>query len=273
MKLLVPFDFTPITESALQHALKISDSLSASVELLHIVSKESLVAEAEQKLAAVVAELLIQYQERVSISVKVGDIFKDIAAAAEQEASADLIVMGTHGAKGMQKLLGSHAIKVVTSAKVPFIITQEKLPESEISRIVLPVSLSKESLQIVKYSTYLAKQYGAEIHVVYEEETDEFLLKKLTNNMILVKKHFAENKVDYKLEPLKGSGSLQEKTISYGAKNRADLFAIAYFSDSVLPQFDRFAQDMITNNMEIPVLIVSTHQIKKVNTNYSFIGI
>ncbi len=33
-----------------------------------------------------------------------------------------LVVMGTHGMKGMQKITGSWALKVIVKSKVPFIV-------------------------------------------------------------------------------------------------------------------------------------------------------
>ena len=46
--------------------------------------------------------------------------------------SASAIIMGTHGAKGMQKLFGSFAMKVIISTSVPFMVVQK---DSEIKKV------------------------------------------------------------------------------------------------------------------------------------------
>lgn len=272
MKIIVPIDFTEISEPAIQHALSFAKSAEQSeLILLHIIAKAGQEEEKKQQLD-VLSQKFRNAQVSISTQVKQGDIFNDIAAVAEEE-KANFIVMGTHGAKGLQKLLGSYAIKVINSSKVPFIITQKMQPSAGVNKIVLPVDLSKESLQIVKYATFLAKEFNAEMHVVAKPVKDEFLAKTLNNNLSIVRKHLKENNVSFELEVLEGAQSLQQEVIDYGAKHRADLFAIAHFSDSLLPQFDTFSQDMITNKLELPVLVISAKQVKAVTSTYSFIGI
>ena len=41
------------------------------------------------------------------------------------EIDAEMVIMGTHGIKGMQKFFGSWALKVIANSKVPFIVIQE----------------------------------------------------------------------------------------------------------------------------------------------------
>ena len=59
--------------------------------------------------------------------IRKGNIFEDIGDVAK-EIGARLIIMGTHGIKGIQKLVGSYALKVILHSEIPFIITQKKRP-------------------------------------------------------------------------------------------------------------------------------------------------
>ena len=59
-----------------------------------------------------------------SVNVCVGTIFEEIGKTASKQA-AQLIIMGTHGATGLQKLFGSNAMKVITSSNTPFLIVQK----------------------------------------------------------------------------------------------------------------------------------------------------
>lgn len=270
MKFLVPYDFTPITRSALDHALSLTNDIPGDIELLHIVENEGQKEKAEFTLNGLIASLPEEVRGKVFGKVRVGSIYTDIAQEAE-EGHAQLLVMGTHGAKGLQKLFGSRAIKVITSSKTPFIVTQSKGPQNDVELIVLPVDLSKESLQVVDFATNLAKKFNAAIHVVCKPEKDEFLAHKLRNNINWAKMKMSDD-VDYKVVALEGEDSLADEVIAYGEEHGADMFAITHFSDSILPQFDTFTQEMITNRLEVPVLVIAGRQTSDINTTFTFIG-
>lgn len=272
MKFLVPYDFTPITRTALDHALQLNRMLGGEIELLHIISGEGDRKSAESRLLEVIASLKPEETKIVSPKVKVGDIFKDIAAEAEQ-GDAQLLIMGTHGAKGLQKILGSYAIKVISSSKTPFIVTQSAGPRNRVERIVLPVDLSKESVQIVRFAADIAKKFNAEVHIVCKPETDEWLSNKLRNNINAAKLVLKQEGVNHDVVTLPGKHAFHSEVQKYGDLHKADLYAITHFSESILPQFDKFSQEMITNDSGTPVLIVSAQQIGNVNAKYSFLTV
>ncbi len=272
MKYLVPYDFTPITRAALNHAFAISRQQPGQIELLHIIAEEKQRQDAENRFKKLLAELNEADQAITECQVRLGDIFHDISKEAE-EGGARLLIMGTHGAKGLQKILGSHALKVITSSKTPFIVTQSKSPEKSIEKIVLPVDLSKESVQVVGFAASLARSFKAQVDLVCKPQKDEFLSKKLSNNILKARRYLHQHEIAYELHTLPGKHSLSREVMEYGESMRADLFAIAHFPESILPQFDRFSQELITNKAEIPVLIVNASQVGDVQANYSFISI
>lgn len=106
-----------------------------------------------------------------------------------KELEARLVVMGTHGVKGMQKLFGSYAIKVVTSTSVPFLVVQETSPPEKISNIVVPIDLTKESLQIINPAAEIALTHGAKVHILAEKQTDPRLSQQIKVRISLVKKN------------------------------------------------------------------------------------
>ena len=271
MKILVPYDFSSITRTALNHALFLAKLADAKVELLHIVDKDNKVADAEHNFKELLKLITEGERNLVSTKVQVGDIFKDITREAS-EGNFQLLVMGTHGEKGLQKILGSNAIKVITSGNLPFLVTQSKGPETDIKRIVLPVNLTKESLQIVDFAANVAKRFDADIHIIHEPETDEWLVKKIKINVAHLNNYLNKEKVKHTVASLPGKKSFASEVIDYGAQNGADLFAVAHFSESILPQFDRFSQELITNKLEVPVLILNAKDVGRVDGQYTFIN-
>ena len=56
---IVPHDFTPVANIALEHAIATARPLSAIVHLLHVVSKENQIKEAINKLDVIVNQYQI----------------------------------------------------------------------------------------------------------------------------------------------------------------------------------------------------------------------
>ncbi len=272
MKFLVPYDFTDVTRIALDHALALAPKFDASIELFHVVKSENDIPVAQELFENLLDTLPAEGKTRIESKIQVGSIFKDISKEAD-EGDAHLLVMGTHGAHGLQKLFGSHAVKVISSSNTPFMVTQEKGPEGAIKKIAMAVNLSKESVQIVKFAAELAKKFKAEIQLLCQPENDEFLAKQLSNNITRAKQYLQKQNVAYKVEMLRGTHSLSHEVIEYGKKNNSDLFAIVHFSESLIPQFDTFTQDMITNEWGIPVLTINGNEMTGVRIKYSFISI
>jgi hypothetical protein len=152
-------------------------------------------------------------------------------------------------------------------------VTQEKGPKEKVELIVIPVDLSKESIQIVRFVKDVAKRFDSEVHLLCSPESDEWLAKKLRTNISQASMVLTKAGVKHEIKELPGKDSLDQEVIKYGAISRCDMFAIAHLSESILPQFERFSQHIITNNLQTPVLIVNASQVENIDTNYSFITI
>lgn len=260
---LVPHDFTEAGDTALNHAVNLAKQADAKVSLLHIIAKDTEHDAAVSKLSAMVKEVRAAHPDlKVDAYVEKGSIFTEIGVMADSlEASA--IIMGTHGAKGMQKVFGSFAIKVIKSTSVPFMVVQKESEAESISKIVFPIDLTLESLQIMSMAIDLARVFNAEIHLVAKPESDAAFARKLSNHFMVAEKQFAEAKVRYKVEYLQKGGSLYKRIMDYCKAEEASLVAISYHTDSLLPQFDTYAQNIITNDLGIPALIVNSKSVSK----------
>lgn len=271
MKFLVPFDFTEVAEVAFDHAQNLAVILGGELDLLHIIKDESEREEVERRFENFLNRVKNKTGKPIEISIRVGDIFKDIAAEAEED-SVDLMVMGTHGMRGWQRVFGSNALRVVKSSGSPFWITQKTGPSS-IDEIVLPVELSKESVLIAEFAGWLAKKFNAKVFVVYQEQSDEFLANKIRNNVEFIKMKLRQQGAEFEVESLNPKKAFHDAVVQFGGSVGVDLYAMAHFSESILPQLDRFTQELISNEEEIPVLVINAHEVLNVNSTYSFITI
>lgn len=258
---LVPYDFSAVGNAAIKHALALAKLGKASVMLLHLVDDVKKVAPSQAKLEAFVKSLNLPFDApQVECKTVKGSIFEDIGKIADKY-EVNKIIMGTHGAKGFQKVFGSFAIKVMTSTNTPFIIVQESEPSKEINNIVVPIDLSKESLQIISHAADIAKLYNSKVHVIGENQRDEILERQMKNRIKLVEKKFEEVNVAANIQLLEKSGSYASKVIAYTKKIKAEMIALAYHTESLLPSFDTFAQNLITNTDKVPVLIIRSTEV------------
>ncbi len=220
---IVPHDFSPVADLALQHAVTTAKTLEAKIYVLHVVAKQKDISAAEKKLQKLVEKL--ERNENVFPRVRVGNIFEDIGEFAAEH-HAELIFMGTHGTRGWQHVTGSYALKVVTSSNVPFIIVQKgELQTTGYDDIVVPLDLHKETKQKLTVVADLATYFNSRVHVITPKESDEFLIHKTEANVQFAQKFFSERKIEMTLKSVSSNG-FDEAVVNHAIETKSDLIAI-----------------------------------------------
>ena len=136
-EIIVPVDFYQHTDDLVEFAIEISKKLEARITFVHvaesILADSLLNAESYKKLDATISahaasqmDALLEKNKETCPGcggvVLRGDTVDGIVAYAEDK-GIDLIVMGTHGAKGIEKiLLGSVAERVLKRVSCPTLI-------------------------------------------------------------------------------------------------------------------------------------------------------
>jgi len=258
---IVPFDFTSVAHTALRHGIGMSKKSKAQLVLLHLVNSESKIPEKKEELERIIEQ--DEYKNsgiQLIPDVRVGSIFEDFNKVALEYGSFK-IIMGTHGALGMQKIFGSNAIKVVKSTDLPIYIVQDSCEFQEIKNIVVPLDSSKESMQIVSHAADMAFLFDAKILVVGEHQTDETASRQMQTRIKIVEDKFQSLGVDASIKMFSSSGSFAKKIMTYAKENDAQLIATAYFSESLIPVLDTFLQSLIMNDQKIPVITIQSKEV------------
>ena len=140
-----------------------------------VIANKRDISIARLKLETLQARIEKEENFRIEPLVRIGSIFEDIDKVAT-EIDASLIIMGTHGLKGMQFITGSRALKVVTDSSIPFIIVQEReIRENGYDRIVVPLDLHKETKQKLSLVADMALYFDSEVYLVSPGETTSSL--------------------------------------------------------------------------------------------------
>ena len=259
--IIVPWDFTHVAEAALAHAVKISHMVGNQICLLHIIDPDISKSAAGQKkilLDHVTAESGKKYNMPITSQLSKGSIFKAIAEFANEK-EASLVVMGTHGMKGMQKLTGSWALKVIVKSKVPFIVVQDPPPDQErYHNIVFPIDFRNENKEKIKMAIFMGKYFESKIHLLVATTNDKGLTKKTRINLNFAIKYLIQNNIEYEIHEIPKS-NLAQQTIDFAQKINADLILIVTtknitFADYVIGASEQF---IIANSSKIPVCCVN----------------
>ncbi len=190
---LCPIDFSDFSRHALDHAVAIAHLYEARVTVLHVSSpahegmllstvgvpplpttrdRSHLIARTkqfvEQEIGAVASvEIAVSEAE---------DVYRDILTNAGA-LHADLLVMGTHGRSGFDRLvLGSVTEKVLRKAPCPVLTVPRRAPDVVpagrvlYKRILCGVDFSDASMAALSYALSLAQQADAWLGVVHVVE-------------------------------------------------------------------------------------------------------
>jgi universal stress protein A len=133
-KILVPIDFSDCSKKALAYAIPFARQFGAELNLLHVVEPYPAVPEMapfdyetieEGRLELEVLRKGLGNIETCRTLVRMGAPATEITGAAK-DLDADLIILSTHGRKGLSRMfLGSTAERVVRSAPCPVLIVRE----------------------------------------------------------------------------------------------------------------------------------------------------
>jgi len=254
-------DFTKAAENALISALNLAKKDNGKVTVLHVLESNGsdLIKKAEEKIVALRSSINGSFHYKIIV----GKLLKIIDKLID-ELHIDYVVLGTHGVIGIQKVLGSNALKLVNSTKKPFLITQVGKTLDQINNIVLPFSFSSESIQIGKVVAMLATTYNAKVHLVGYRDNDEWLKNDMVRNQAIIKGAFKAQNANFEIVKLQRKGSFEKQLLEFAESIDADLIAAGYFNGSRLIIRKNFVRDMISNKLKIPVLTLNAESLKNI---------
>lgn len=273
-KILIPTDFSETGLLAMEHAIFMARLLKAHVYLLHVVEAfeytyslyepeirlndtEEINESVRDKLDKLSSRISKENLVNVSVLVGSGRAATGIAEAVKEN-NIDLIIMGTHGAKGFEEyFIGSNAHKVVNAAPCPVLTIQQHAKKIGFKNIVMPIDNSLYSRQKVGHVIKLASIYGSKVHILgllnSDEEVDE---KKFDIKLDSVENALKRADVFYVRKVVKGK-NIASEALNYSEDADADLLVIMTDHESTLRGsfLGTFAKQIV-NHSSIPVLSI-----------------
>jgi nucleotide-binding universal stress UspA family protein len=261
--ILVTWDYTDVSEFALQHALRIARMVENNIRIIHIVDPATArknFNEVEERFRKTVEELQIKYGLPLETIILTGNIFAEISSYASKS-DANMVIMGTHGIKGVQKITGSRALKVIAGSTIPFIVVQDK-PQSEdrFRSIVFPIDFKAENKEKLQWAIYLGKYFNSKVYLFKAPVSDKGLIKKVNTNLNFAVKYLIQNNLDYEIHTGTRSSKFAEETLEFALEVKADLILITttkYINIADIMFFGAPEQYIIANSSKIPVMCVN----------------
>jgi nucleotide-binding universal stress UspA family protein len=256
--ILVTWDFTQKSEFALEHGVNLAKLLKTEVTLIHIVKKDSEIDAAQVKLDALADETTKKHSVKTSTIVPAGTIFTTISEVAT-DIHAEMVIMGTHGMKGMQKLIGSWALKVIAGSKVPFIVVQAPPTSHGFEKIVFPLDFRKENKEKINWIYYIGRLYNSTFYIIKDKVKDRKFVKGIHSNLMFTEKFLRSNEIPYEIHTSPGKKDFTHETIDFAHEINADLLLIMTTKDITMADYVIGAneQQIISNKYQIPVMCIN----------------
>ena len=194
--ILFTTDFSPAAAAALPYAVTIAKRFGAKLFALHVRTPvinpmtppagwpelERAAAEEERERKEALRNAIPGIEP--TVLMEEGDIGTHLPAAIEKQ-NIDLVVIGTRGRKGLEKLLlGSAAEEILREAECPVLTVGPQAPavpvkHGEFTKILYATSFGSEAPAAAAYAISLAQEFQAELtllHVVPEPRAGEFVV-------------------------------------------------------------------------------------------------
>ena len=201
--ILVPIDFSEHSENALYMAASVARKVKAELHLVHTLNMgDSHLLDGEDD-AIKAAPYIMAMEKRFSLYVdkpylkdlKVGYSVRQKSVHEEieeviKEVNADLIVMGSHGSKGLQEFfIGTNTQKVVRNSQVPVMVIKSKMEGFQIENVVFACDFDAENVNSYKNAKTFFKKLEIDMKLLYVNTPENF---KSTVKIKARIKHFFE---------------------------------------------------------------------------------
>ncbi|PRX40643.1 universal stress protein [Salegentibacter salegens] len=168
----------------------------------------------------------------------------------------ELVIMGTHGTKGFEKILGSNTQKLIRQSKVPVLAIKYQFDISNFKKILIATDLKEESQNAFKKVYKFLEKLKTEVELVYINTPYNFRETDQIDNMaaeFLAKIEIKELNV----QCLNANNEARGIGMALN-KLKPDLFtSITHQRSGLDTIFSPSTTEEIINNYDLPVLSIN----------------
>ncbi|MEO9484436.1 MAG: universal stress protein [Ekhidna sp.] len=272
-RILVPYDFSKVSEHALDFACQIADKVESEIMLLNVIEHptadsfktlgmqnvdpmeqlyiKKMYEMVQEKLAGVVSAAKYS-DDKITTKIQLGNPFNTIIDQIVDE-KMSLLVVGTEGAEGLGEFFaGSNAEKIVRKASCPVITIQDKCELEPIEKIVFASDFQHTDDSFVAQLKELQHTFEAQLNIVKINTPASFTSTRhdLKQMKEFVEKYGIDN---YTIE-IYNYKNEEDGIIHYAEDIKADMIALGTHQRKGVGHFlaGSIAEDVV-NHSEVPV--------------------
>lgn len=183
-KILVPVDFSEVSEAAVQFAIELAKKNNASVHLLNsakidyfndyqypsLTNTKKLFEEVFESMNLRMERMVSEFDgEDVQVTGKVSELGLIIAIKDEvKDEEIDLCVVGTTGCSGLEEVfIGSNTERIVRQVPCPVISIPHSVDVAGIKKIMIPIDLREIRASFLKKVAALQKMFDCKLEFVW----------------------------------------------------------------------------------------------------------
>ncbi|MBS1582496.1 MAG: universal stress protein [Bacteroidetes bacterium] len=170
--ILVPYDFSECATDALRVAAKIARLTGACIDIVHVydqmtdfhTSNQKVRDGIEAKLEQVPSFPFLQGVELKKFLLRqmsITDMFRN-----ERLARMDLVVMGSHGARGLRGVVGSNTQKIVRIAPMPVLVIKHHVDDFEVKDLVFASNFTAADVEKFEAFLPVVELFQPKVHLV-----------------------------------------------------------------------------------------------------------
>ncbi len=240
--ILVPTNFSECSMRTLEKAFSISDTYKLDIVLLHVAEKNfSLFSgksvknkyyeECRGKLQKIADEASKKTGIKINSVVEDGKVAKKISEAAERFLSKYIVInVNDEKPDKAEKYIGSTTLSLIKEPNCNMIILNSGKVRPNISNILVPLDMTKETRHKITNAVEVAKHYNSKMYVmcILSQEEDREIIYRKHIQMKQVEKFLTDSEANFTTKfieaPLKQSDS--EIYLNYAKEINADLILI-----------------------------------------------
>lgn len=263
-KILVPTDFSPNAQKALNYAIQLAKKMDGEIVLIHTVesklTKEDAL-NAQDKLTE--SANSIQEVSKIKVTEKIfyGIPLYSIEEAIE-EFNIELVVMGTLGNAALKgKLFGSKTASVIGKSPVPVLaiplLGEWKVP----NKILIAINRFDEKETLLLPAIILSRLFSASIQVFIFTDTDDDYVEDYTEHekkIILYCDKLKETYTNVEINAVHLAGKrFKENVKEWIASNNIDIMVMLTHKKNIIEKvFIGSKTEKMSYNIDIPLMAI-----------------
>ncbi|TRO64253.1 universal stress protein [Christiangramia sabulilitoris] len=268
--ILVPTDFSEQAEKALKVAAQLARKFDGDIYLLHMLELPlqliDPVGGGSQNLPEAIFFMKLAHQRFNRImkepylqGIKVHEVvefhraFEGIMEIGKEK-NCDLIVMGSHGARGFQEMfIGSNTEKVVRHSEIPVLVIKNEIEDFVINHFVFATDANPSHKNVLRKAVNFSNSMQATMHLLFVNTPNDFVTTKEAHQKI--KEFLKDVEIEKHKIHIYNDVSVEQGILNFAKKVNASLIGIGTHGRKGLAHFfnGSISEDLV-NHANKPVI-------------------